>query len=61
MVRNALAIPYSWLVRPRFLVYAWTPVEVYLWRGSLDLMLWLLTVVLAVKALTGFIQIRRKI
>lgn len=61
MVRHALAIPYSWLVRPRFLVYAWMPVEVYLWRASLDLVLWLLTVVLAVKALTGFIRIRRKI
>jgi phosphatidylglycerophosphate synthase len=61
MVRNALAIPYSWLVRPRFLVYAWMPVEIYLWRGSLDVVLWLLTVVLAVKTLTGFVQIRRRI
>lgn len=61
LVRNALAIPYSWLVRPRFLVYAWMPVEVFLWRGSLDVFLWLLTVVLAAKTLTGFIQIRRKL
>jgi phosphatidylglycerophosphate synthase len=61
MVRNALAIPYSWLVRPRFLVYAWMPVEVYLWRGSLEVVLWLLTVMLAVKTLTGFVKIRRKI
>lgn len=61
MVRNALAIPYSWLVRPRFLVYAWMPVEIYLWRGSLDVVLGLLTVVLAVKTLTGFVQIRRRI
>lgn len=60
LVRNALAIPYSWLVRPRFLVYAWMPVEVYVWRGSLDVVLWLLTVVLALKTLTGFIQIRRR-
>ena len=61
MVRNALAIPYSWLVRPRFLVYAWMPVEVYLWRGSLEMVLWLVTVLLAAKTLTGFIQIRRRI
>jgi len=61
MVRNALAIPYSWLVRPRFLVYAWMPVEVYLWRGSLDVVLCFLTVLLALKTLTGFFQIRRKI
>jgi phosphatidylglycerophosphate synthase len=60
LVRNALAIPYSWLVRPRFLVYAWMPVEVFLWRGSLDVVLWLLSVVLVLKTLTGFVQIRRR-
>jgi len=60
LVRNALAIPYSWLVRPRFLVYAWIPVEVHLWRGSLDVVLWVLAILLALKTLTGFVQIRRK-
>lgn len=60
MVRNALAIPYSWLVRPRFIVYLWMPVEVYLWRGSIDVLLWILTALLGLKSLTGFIQIRRK-
>jgi phosphatidylglycerophosphate synthase len=61
MVRKALAIPYSWLVRPRFLVYAWMPVDVYLWRGSLDFVLWILTSLLVLKSLTGIIQIRRKL
>ena len=61
MVRSALAIPYSWLVRPRFIVYAWVPIDVYLWRGSLDWVLWLFAALLAVKMLTGFIRIRRKI
>lgn len=60
LVRNALAIPYSWLVRPRFVVYAWMPVEVYLWRGRLDVVLWVLAILLALKTLTGFVQIRRK-
>jgi phosphatidylglycerophosphate synthase len=60
MVRNALAIPYSWLVRPRLIIYAWMPVEVYLWRGSLDVLLWISSLLLAIKMLTGFIQIRRK-
>jgi len=59
-VRNALLIPYTWLVRPRFLVYAWFVVEVYFWPGSLNALLWLASVLLAVKMLTGFIQIRRK-
>lgn len=61
MVRNALAIPYSWLVRPRFMVYLWMPVEVYLWPGSLNVLLWILTALLAIKTLTGFVQIRRKV
>lgn len=60
MVRNALAIPYSWLVRPRFLVYAWFPVEIYLWHGSLNFLLWILILLLAAKMLTGFVQIRRR-
>jgi phosphatidylglycerophosphate synthase len=60
MVRNALAVPYSWLIRPRFFVYLWMPVEVFFWRGSLNYLLWILTAPLALKTLTGFIQIRRK-
>ncbi len=61
MVRNALTIPYSWLVRPRLLVYAWFPVEVYLWHGTLDPLLWVLSAVLAIKMVTGFVKIRRRI
>jgi phosphatidylglycerophosphate synthase len=61
MVRNALAIPYAWLVRPRLVVYAWIPVEVYLWRETLDPLLWVCSALLALKMCTGFIQIRRRI
>ena len=61
MVRNAMEIPYSWLVRPRFLVFAWTPVEVYLWRGTLDWLLWFVVLLLALKMLTGFIHVRRRL
>jgi len=61
MVRSALAIPYSWIVRPRFIVYLWFPLEVYLWRGSLDHILWLCSLVLGIKMLTGFVRIRRSI
>ena len=60
MVRNAMAIPYSWLVRPRFFIYAWFVVDVYLWPGTLDWLLWVTTLLLAIKVLTGFIQIRRR-
>jgi hypothetical protein len=61
MVRNVLAIPYSWLVRPRFAVYAWMIVETYCWPGSIDYVLWSFNVLLAVKLLTGFIRIRQRI
>lgn len=60
-VRNALKIPYSWLFRPRFIIYAWLPVEFWLKPGSLDLLLWICNGFLLLKTITGFIQIRRKI
>ena len=61
MVRNALTIPYSWLFRPRFLVFIWFAVEVYLWPNTLNYVLWGATALLALKTLTGFVNIRRKI
>ena len=59
-IRNALREPYSWVVRPRFLVFLWLPVEIYLWQGTLDWVLWLSVAVLALKAATGFWVIRRR-
>lgn len=61
MVRNALAIPYSWVVRPRFIVYIWLIVEAYLWPGTIGAVLWILVGLLAWKVLTGFVKIRRRI
>lgn len=61
MLRNALSIPYSWLVRPRFFVYGWMLVETWWWPGSIDFVLWTFNALLAVKLLTGFIRIRRRI
>ncbi len=61
MLRNALKIPYSWLVRPRFVVYAWIIVEVFVWRGSMDVVLAICAALLATKTLTGFAKLRRVI
>lgn len=59
-IRNALREPYSWLVRPRFVVFLWCAVEVYLWPGTLNWVLWLSVAVLGLKAVTGFRVIRRR-
>jgi phosphatidylglycerophosphate synthase len=60
LVRNALTIPYSWLVRPRMLVYVWFAVDQYVWPGTLSPVVWIVTLLLAIKTLTGFIKIRRR-
>lgn len=59
MVRNALAIPYSWVLRPRFYVYAWLIGETYLFPGTLDYLIWGCDAVLAVKLLSGFFKVKR--
>lgn len=61
LVRNALAAPYSWLFRPRFLIFAWFLAEVYWWPGSLNWALWIASGILAIKTLTGFFSIRKRI
>jgi archaetidylinositol phosphate synthase len=58
MVRNALGIPYSWLVRPRFAIYLWALVEIYLWPGTLEYLVWTANALLAWKVSTGFYRIR---
>jgi hypothetical protein len=61
MARNFLETPYSWLIRPRFYVYAWLLVETYLWPGTIDYLLWICVVVLTLKLVTGFARIRARL
>jgi len=61
MIRNALEIPYVWLVRPRFFVYAWFAIELYVLPGSIDYVLWTFTGLLTTKMITGFVKIRRRL
>ena len=66
MVRNALGAPYSWLLRPRFVVYGWLALEVFAFAGtslagSINYLLWFCNVLLAAKLVTGFRQIRKRI
>lgn len=61
MVRNALAVPYSWLVRPRFFVFVAIAVE---WMSHWPLTLPTLIVcdlLLAIKCVSGFLALRAKI
>ena len=59
MVRNALGVPYSWLIRPRFWVYAWMAVDLFWLPGWLDVVVGVLAAGLAIKMITGFIALRR--
>ena len=59
MVRNALGVPYSWLVRPRFWVYGWIAVDQYLLPGRMDMLLLGFAGLLAIKMASGFVAIRR--
>lgn len=61
MIRNALEIPYSWLIRPRFLVYAWILIEAFLWPGTISWLLWVINAVLGWKLLTGFANLRARL
>jgi phosphatidylglycerophosphate synthase len=61
MARNFLETPYSWLIRPRFYVYAWLLVETYLWPATIDYVLWICVAVLAIKLVTGFARIRARL
>jgi phosphatidylglycerophosphate synthase len=59
MVRNALGVGYSWLVRPRLWIYAWLFVEALWLPGTIEWVMGLFTVPLLLKMATGFVAIRR--
>ena len=61
LARNALRIPYAWLVRPRFFIYAWIAVELYLLPGSLDFVLWTSTALLTLKGVTGYLRMKTRL
>lgn len=66
MVRNAMGIPYSWMVRPRFIVYLWMALEIYwFWdtslQGSINVLIWIINGMLAIKLTCGFFKIRENL
>jgi hypothetical protein len=61
MVRNTLQIPYSWLLRPRLIVFAMVPVQLLVATNLLEPLVWICNVVLAFKLMTGFWKLRRRL
>jgi phosphatidylglycerophosphate synthase len=66
MVRNALQVPYGWILRPRFIVYLWLAGEVFLFpetsfAHSLNIVVWICNAVMALKVATGFFKIRAQL
>ncbi len=61
MLRNALAIPYRWVLRPRLLVFAAIPLELWWFPGSLSWLLGACAAVMAFNVVTGFILLRRRL
>jgi len=61
MIRNALSIPYTWLIRPRFIIYLWFIVEFYFLPGTINYLLWIFIVLLLIKMVSGFYKIRKRI
>jgi phosphatidylglycerophosphate synthase len=61
MLRNALRIPYSWLLRPRLIVYCWIAVEVWLLPGTLELLVWICNSLFFIKVVSGFLKIRAQL
>lgn len=59
MVRNAIGIPYTWLVRPRFWVYGWLAIDLFLLPGWIDVVMGGFAIVLGIKMFSGFLAIRR--
>ena len=61
IIRNYMNVPYSWLLRPRFVIYAWMVVEFYFWPHTLAYIVWFFNILLVGKLTSGFVKIRRKL
>jgi phosphatidylglycerophosphate synthase len=59
MVRNALDVPYRFLVRPRFVLYVAIPFQLWARLPVLEPLTAVLAVFLLVKTVSGYLAIRR--
>lgn len=61
MVRNALNAPYSWLVRPRFFVYAVLGIDAWFGSNWTLVVLVFCDVLLSLKSASGFLKLRSRL
>jgi phosphatidylglycerophosphate synthase len=61
MVRNAIHIPYLWMLRPRFLVYFWLILEFTLLPNTINWIVWLCNGILIINFQDGFRQLKKTI
>ena len=59
MVRNAMNIPYGWLMRPRFIVYICIFLEINFFAGITNYVVCFFTLFLGIHMVSGFFQIRK--
>ena len=61
MIRNAMAIPYAWLFRPRLFVYVSIPIELYVREKTIDVVLWVFIAILIIEMVSGYVRIRDRL
>ena len=61
MVRNALQVPYSWLVRPRFFLFAAIAAELLGCTHAVAWTIWISNFLLAIKTVSGFFKLRERL
>lgn len=61
IARNSLQIPYSWLVRPRFFLFAAIPLQLLGVSAAVLVVVWISNVLLSVKLVTGFFNLRNEL
>jgi phosphatidylglycerophosphate synthase len=61
MVRNALSSPYSWLIRPRFFLFAAIPLELLGATNVVWAVIWTSNVLLGLKTGSGFFKLRDRL
>ncbi len=61
MVRNAIRIPYLWILRPRFPVYLWLIFEFTIFPDTINWVVWLCNIILIINFHDGFCKLKNSI